>query len=196
MIDFNGLNVHVVPRRAWGAEASKTTLEPHVPKRIIVHHSYQPTAGQYLSKTRFDDRALIVKRIQKYHMLDRGWADIGYHFLIGPDGVIFEGREFGMIGSHCGGVPPAGVRRIFGNTGSIGICLLGNYDEETPPEVMLDSFAVLKKAIYTACGNVLPVFGHFQAWSTPPKTCPGKLLVGKVGVIGLEKAWHDLFPGK
>lgn len=194
MIDLS--SVQIVPRAGWNADANRGEYEPHVLRRIVVHHTYQPTAADYLAHKRDQDRVLMIKRIQRYHMLDRGWSDIGYHFLIGPDGVIFEGRPIDVIGSHCGGVPPAGVRRIFGNTGSIGICLIGNYDSEIPDDRMLDAFETLKAAINKGCGNILPVFGHFQAWSKPPKTCPGKNLVGKIGIIGLEKIWKDDFPGK
>lgn len=195
MIDIGG-NVRVVTREMWGAVQNKTPYDKHKPIRIVVHHTYQPTAADYLSHGRDQDRALMVRRIQRYHQIDRGWSDIGYHFLIGPDGVVYEGRPIDAVGSHCGGEPPAGVRRVFGNTGSIGVCLIGNYDAEIPDDRMLDAFAVVKEAIYKAAGAILPVFGHFQAWTKPPKTCPGKNLVGQLGIIGLEKTWKDAFPGK
>ena len=41
--------------------------------------------------------------IQDFHMDDRGWWDIGYNFLIGQDGRIYEGRGFSVQGAHCSG---------------------------------------------------------------------------------------------
>ena len=33
-----------------------------------------------------------MKGIQNYHMDSRGWSDIGYNFLVGEDGRIYEVR--------------------------------------------------------------------------------------------------------
>lgn len=52
--------------------------------------------------------------IKQWH-LKRGFTTIGYHFVIGYDGVVEEGRELSKIGAHAFGF----------NSDSIGICLLG-----------------------------------------------------------------------
>jgi hypothetical protein len=44
-----------------------------------------------------------------------GWCDVGYHFLIGQDGRVYEGRPLELLGSHVGG----------NNTGNIGISYIG-----------------------------------------------------------------------
>jgi hypothetical protein len=184
----------VITREAWGSQPIKGTPDVHAPARIVVHHTWKPEAGEYLKKATPADRARVVRAIQRYHQYDNGWSDIGYHFLIGPDGTIFLGRDPEHVGAHCGGTPPEGSRHVFGNTGSVGIALIGNHDIEEPTPSALDSLDVLKRAIYTATGKILPVFGHFQAWSpTPPKTCPGKLLIDHLGVVGLSEIWKKLF---
>ena len=33
----------------------------------------------------------MVKSYQNYHMDSNGWADIGYNFIVGEDGNIYEG---------------------------------------------------------------------------------------------------------
>lgn len=61
-----------------------------------------------------------AKEIRKWHK-DKGWADIGYHFVIRRNGKIEPGRAENTIGSHVQGH----------NTDSIGICLVGGLDDKT-----------------------------------------------------------------
>ena len=58
--------------------------------------------------------------IQNLHRLTNGWADVGYHYLIGKTGIIYEGRRINARGAHTAGY----------NYGSVGVCLLGNFEEE------------------------------------------------------------------
>jgi hypothetical protein len=94
-------------------------------------------------------------------------------------------------GAHCGGVVPAGVKRIFGNFETGGICLIGNYDAETPQREGLHTLAVL---IADLCEkwqiNTAAIFGHCEAWSRPPKTCPGKNLYQ--ALFGADR-WNIIF---
>ena len=53
--------------------------------------------------------------IRRWHMQDRGWRDIGYHWVIDRDGTIMQGRKMTEIGAHVAGH----------NAGTIGICLIG-----------------------------------------------------------------------
>ena len=41
--------------------------------------------------------------IQDWHINGNGWCDIGYSFLVGGDGNIYEGRGWDEIGAHTGG---------------------------------------------------------------------------------------------
>lgn len=58
-----------------------------------------------------------VQTIQREHMLGNRWTDIGYHFIVAPDGTIYEGRSIGARGSHVAGE----------NTGRIGILIMGDF---------------------------------------------------------------------
>ena len=59
-----------------------------------------------------------VQAIQREHMYGNGWMDIGYHYVVAPDGTIYAGRSNTARGSHVEGQ----------NSGSIGILLLGNFE--------------------------------------------------------------------
>ncbi|WAR05966.1 PGSC2-like protein, partial [Mya arenaria] len=80
-------NVHIVTRSQWGARPAKTHSTMHVPvNEFFIHHTETPACTDMTAcKTR-------VRSIQNYHMDSNGWSDIGYSFLVGEDGNVYEGR--------------------------------------------------------------------------------------------------------
>lgn len=110
----------IVARTQWGAYPSRIVGDPTWDQNkiigIVIHHSASPTVDDV---QRHGDQAM-VKSIQHYHMVDKGWADVAYHYLITPSGGVFEGVPENIEGSHM----------KQGNNGWLGICLLGNYDRE------------------------------------------------------------------
>ena len=82
--------------------------------KIIVHCSATPEGKDY-----------SVDTIRKWH-LQRGFSDIGYHYIIYRDGSIHTGRDESIIGAHCTGY----------NTNSIGVCYIGGVatDGKTPKD--------------------------------------------------------------
>lgn len=83
--------------------------------------AYQ-TAVIHHSVTYAQDDLSTVRDIQITHRDQRGWADIGYHYLVGKSGAIYEGRDINVRGTHVENY----------NTGSVGVCLLGNFVSEAP----------------------------------------------------------------
>jgi len=88
---------------------------------VIVHHS----AGNSTSS----DFAAVVRSIWDFHVNSNGWDDIGYNWLIDPNGIIYEGRGSGLQGAH--------FSCINGNT--TGICMIGNYEEAQPTAVSINA---------------------------------------------------------
>ena len=64
------------------------------PVGVIGHH----TAGGRCSS--YSACVSQMKGMQNYHMDSLGWVDIGYQFVIGEDGRIYEGRGPWRQGSH------------------------------------------------------------------------------------------------
>lgn len=58
-----------------------------------------------------------VREIRQWHK-EKGWLDIGYHFVIRRDGTVEEGRAIEAVGSHVQGY----------NSDSVGVCLVGGID--------------------------------------------------------------------
>ena len=83
-------------------------------KELIVHCSATPEGKDY-----------SVDTIRQWH-LQRGFSDIGYHYVIYRDGSIHIGRDESIIGAHC----------TSHNTNSIGVCYIGGCasDGKTPKD--------------------------------------------------------------
>lgn len=96
---------------------------------IIVHHS----AGFNTSQ----DFKQVVAYYWDFHTGTNGWDDIGYNWLIDPNGVVYEGRGDGTLGAHFSCM----------NTGTTGICMIGNFEDVAPSTVALNSLADLSAAI-------------------------------------------------
>jgi N-acetylmuramoyl-L-alanine amidase len=64
-----------------------------------------------------------VDTIRSWHK-DRGFSDIGYHYVILLDGSVRDGRPIERVGAH--------VERH--NLDSIGICYVGGVDENGKPK--------------------------------------------------------------
>jgi len=86
--------------------------------KIFLHHSALPT--QDIKTPKQLQKHLLY--IQELHSFFRERGDIGYHFFVAPDGKIYEGRSGGpnVIAAHA----------QFNNHDSIGINLLGNFNEQ------------------------------------------------------------------
>ncbi|MCB0706002.1 MAG: N-acetylmuramoyl-L-alanine amidase [Saprospiraceae bacterium] len=91
-----------------------STPEPTTVTHIIIHHS----AGVNASS----DWAAVVRSIWDYHVNSNGWDDIGYNWLVDPNGVLYEGRPDGLQGAHfCGQ-----------NPNTTGLCMMGNFQTVFP----------------------------------------------------------------
>ncbi|CAG9856135.1 unnamed protein product [Phyllotreta striolata] len=73
------------------------------------------------------DNTLLVRLIQTFHIESRKWKDIAYNFLIGSDGLVYEGRGWGVVGSHT---------RSY-NAKSLGIAFIGCFLHHLPPDSSL-----------------------------------------------------------
>ena len=156
------------------------------PTHIVVHHS----AGQ----TNSSDFAAVVRSYWDYHVNSRGWADIGYNWLIDPNGVVYEGRGDRIRGAHSPCM----------NAISTGICFIGNYEGSTQPssagmQALKDMIAwdatdkkidVLTSGYVSALsGNMEHISGHKDGSDQYPSSnctstaCPGANLHNKLQTI-------------
>lgn len=132
---------------------------------IVAHHSALPLSDG-------------PREIQQMHMQFKGYADIAYHFVIGDGGQMYRGRDLNVRGAHTGGH----------NTGTVGIVLMGNFENSVPPDVQVAAFKTLARCLASGY-NITYLAGHrdFQPAET---VCPGKnlepLLPTWAGGLGLQ----------
>ena len=82
----------IVSAKEWGSAPQPIPEErKHTPKYITIHH-----AGVFVKST--TDPAVFVKNMQGWGQRDKKWPDLAYHFLIAPDGRIFQGRDIAYEG--------------------------------------------------------------------------------------------------
>lgn len=109
----NGLTVDgIVGTKTW-AKLGVTSNKRNI-KEIIVHCSATPEGKDF-----------TVSDIKRWH-LQRGFSDIGYHWVVYRDGTIVSGRPESVSGAHCTGH----------NSISIGVCYIGGCasDGKTPKD--------------------------------------------------------------
>ncbi|XP_055349571.1 uncharacterized protein LOC129596353 isoform X2 [Paramacrobiotus metropolitanus] len=90
-------DVNIIPRSEWGARnpvAGLTNLTLPVKYMVYTHTFGEPCNNPTSCSS-------IVREIQNFHMNSpNNFADIGYNFLIGGDGSIFEGRGWHTKGAY------------------------------------------------------------------------------------------------
>ncbi|XP_076341668.1 peptidoglycan-recognition protein SC2-like [Tachypleus tridentatus] len=153
-------DVTIVTRSQWRARRPKSRSSLRTPVgKILIHH----TAGTTCSSQ--SSCSSVVRNIQKYHMETKKWSDIGYNFLIGGDGKVYEGRGWKTRGAHSPGH----------NSKSLGISFMGNFQKVSPSSRMLEAAKTLIKCGvskgYIASSHT--VHGHRDAKCT---ACPGDKL--------------------
>lgn len=107
-----------------------------------------------------------VNEIRRWHVAERGWADIGYHALIDRDGTIVEGRPIEKAGAHAQNH----------NAHSIGISLFGGHggsqDDKFEDNFTPEQDRSLRKLIAQyrmEYPSITTVIGHNEV---SPKMCP------------------------
>ncbi|KAG8229695.1 hypothetical protein J437_LFUL015023 [Ladona fulva] len=153
----------IVSRSVWGArEPNGTTVMTTPVEYVIVHH----TATGNCSST--DSCSRILRDIQKYHMDERNgrFSDIGYSFLVGGDGKVYEGRGWNKQGAHTKNY----------NDKGIGIAFIGNFQSELLKCTKESNAAQELITCGAEMGMVkwdYKLLGHQQTKATE---CPGKAL--------------------
>ena len=149
-------------------------------EKIILHHSQSKDGTtndwegirKYHMSYRIDYQIVSEKEYLERSAIHSGtkfeipWPDIGYHFGIESINGIYVlrlGRSLEKNGCHT----------IGQNDMAIGICCVGNFDNNPPPEELYDKCAFLCKILMQIFNiPVNEIHGHREF---AEKTCPGKL---------------------
>lgn len=154
----------VVDRLQQHPTARYATRSLSAIRQICIHHS--AVSG-----------ATTAEIIAKYHVEDHGWAGIGYHYYVRPDGSIQQTQRLETVSWH--------VSKH--NDASVGVCLAGDFTYSPPPQVQVDAAARLVAWLMQARGIAeANVMGH-KEFPDNDTSCPGETWLRNV-------AWkNDLF---
>lgn len=180
----------VSSRASWNARAMNGSPTYCTVTHVGVHHT--ASSSDY-NTTSWQQSANNVKAHQDYHMLTRGWKDIGYNYLIDKFGNIFEGRYGGddTVGAHDGW-----------NCGSMGVSLMGYFHSphnnafNSSLRDALGDLTAWKcdqkninptgSAYYAGYGGTKPtIYGHRDVSAT---ACPGDLVYTELGSVRTDVA--------
>lgn len=122
-----GLRIH--PRDQWGADLPpKRSMGPETVRFLLVHH----TASSNVVP---DPRAVIRQTYAFQTGASKRWPDICYHFMIGPDGSVWETRAGSLAG-------PVVADATGGNQGFAQlVCLIGDFTAQPPTTAAQESLA-------------------------------------------------------
>jgi hypothetical protein len=181
----------VVSRTAWGSPDGQGSRVPPAYRNVthmVVHHTADANSLGG-SQQRWSDR---VRAIWSFHTFTRGWGDIGYNYLIDPNGVVYEGRAGG---------DDAVAFHDTANFGSMGVVLIGTYSTVDPQPAAINSLVDLlawkaaqkridpfAQAFYQGCassqfcnpfnaGAIVPTIAGHRHVTPNRTTCPGDRLV-------------------
>lgn len=119
--------------------------------KIIIHCSATKEGAHFTAKD-----------IDQWHQ-QRGWTEIGYHYVILLDGTVEKGRDVEKIGAHTKGY----------NENSIGLCYIGGLDKDghekdTRTKAQIQSMKKLIKSLQKQYPQAT-LHGHYEFSS---KACP------------------------
>ena len=144
--------IDVVPRDAWGAAEPIGPLIPHSIEWTTIHHGGSLDGATGPAQFR---------AWQRWHQA-LGWPDLAYHFIVGRDGRVYEGRPYATAGDTATEYHPAGHFLIV---------VEGNFDVDTPTADQLEMTARL--AAWASLQFEVPpvtIAGHRDHAAT---RCPG-----------------------
>jgi hypothetical protein len=166
-------------------------------KTFVIHHQ-AGTANPPYDAT--------VRAIWNYHTYTNDWGDIGYNWLIAPDGTIYQGRAW--VGDQLEEV--RGGHMCECNSNKVGICILGDLTSKQPTEaayaslikligakacqfnITPDSSDLTPVRVGTGCiDSLMPnIIGHKHGCPNGYTACPGDAFAPKINTVRSDVATY------
>lgn len=113
------------------------------------------------------DVAAYLRRLQQWSRRERAWVDVPYHFVIAPDGLVYEGRSLDWAGDS---------NTAYDTAGQVQVMLLGNFEEQQPSAAqLLSATRLLAKLMLAYSLGPQAIVAHRH--HTTQTVCPGQNLM-------------------
>jgi hypothetical protein len=154
----------IARRAAWGAKPPKVSPmdQDWDYEIVVIHHSG-------------DGGETDPKEIQAKHFKE-AYDDVGYHYMVHPNGTVYEGRYLAYKGSHVLGA----------NTKKLGILVMGDFEhqvwdpsDDDPTKVQIASAQQLILTLKKAFPTLQKLGGHRDY--KVGTACPGDVLYAILG---------------
>lgn len=183
----------------WGDESANFSPESSPFSHLAVHHQGGAATSPYQN---------TVLAIWNYHVNTNRWSDIGYHWLIDPNGVIYKGRAWQKENEQV-----LGAHLCSCNRNKMGVCLLGDLSFSQPTEAQVNS--LVKLLVYKSCqfgihpGVLQPgtsrssgtcqdalvrtIIGHREGCPPAYTECPGNAFYPHLSevITRVENQWNE-----
>ena len=173
----------------WGSCSTYTAMNN--PYRITIHHTASSKGSSVL-------------QFQRDHQdPDKDWCDIGYHFLVDYQGIVYQGRPFQDDHEFGGTIKtalpaPNKLKLIQGahvkgaNSNNIGISLIGCFDPTCANQMTLSKGSAQYESLVSIMEylskayNIEPKWGQ-TVWTHKDfdwsNTCPGQSVIGMLSSV-------------
>ncbi|XP_034477255.1 peptidoglycan-recognition protein SA [Drosophila innubila] len=151
-------------KRQWGGKpASALNYQLRPIRFVVIHHTVTSECSAFVQC------AEILQNVQNYHQSQLDFDDIGYNFLIGNDGVVYEGTGWGVRGAHTYGY----------NANGTGIAFIGTYTDHLPSNAALSACKKLL-ACGVAQGELTEDYGLIAGSQVIDTQSPGLTLYNEI----------------
>ncbi|MGA0172202.1 MAG: peptidoglycan recognition family protein [Phycisphaerales bacterium] len=161
---------NLVSRDSWARGTPVPALMNRMTpvRSITVHHDGMPPVS-------LSSRAQIAGRIEQIRAGHRakGWGDIGYHFIVDPQGAVWQGRPLLWQGAH--------VKDR--NEGNVGVLVLGNFESTRPTTAQLESLERQISALVRLYRVSATSVRSHQEWPGAATACPGRHMQAKMNGV-------------
>ncbi len=168
------VTVTLLPRQAWGALPPEPGMTDHDISRITIHHA--GTATGTVGPAQF--------RGWQAHHLSLGWPDLAYHYIVGRDGTLWEGRSWTKAGDTDTDYDPFG---------HLLVVVEGFFEVDVPTAGQLETLA---RIVAYGAGRfdvpVTEITGHRDHAAT---TCPGENLYVHIASGSISGRAADILQG-
>lgn len=173
---------NLIRRYEWGAMKVDTKkMFPHLPLKVIFHHYGFPEDEPNIHMMPFFEGNRSLIELQKHNIEKEALCDIKFHYVVAPDGAIYEGRDTAYMSKHLS----------FGDAGSIAILVWGNFNRESVPFEVKKSILELLRYLNKRFVTIKMESGIFAHSEKSLTSCPGHNLVNFIRKIKLHS--HSIF---